>query len=78
MTLAPLLDASPTIQVHPYLAVVAIALGTMPLRLPTGVRVHRALGWSRALAMMGLAGASLFIHTIRTWDSGARSTCCRS
>jgi uncharacterized membrane protein len=67
MTLAPLLNASPTIQVHAYLAFVAIALGAAQFALPKGVRLHRALGWSWALAMMGLAAVSLFIHTIRTW-----------
>jgi uncharacterized membrane protein len=67
MTLAPLLDVSPTIQVHAYLAFVAIALGAAQFTLPKGVRLHRALGWSWALTMMVLAGVSLFIHTIRTW-----------
>ncbi len=67
MTLAPLLDVSPTIQVHAYLAFVAIALGATQFALPKGVRLHRALGWFWALAMMGVAGVSLFIHTIRTW-----------
>jgi uncharacterized membrane protein len=67
MTLAPLLNASPTIQVHAYLAFVAIALGAAQFALPKGVRLHRALGWSWALAMTGVAGVSLFIHTIRTW-----------
>ena len=67
MTLTPLLDASPTIQVHAYLAFVAIALGAAQFALPKGVTLHRALGWSFALAMIGVAGGSLFIHTIRMW-----------
>ena len=65
MTLAPLLDASPTIQVHAYLAFVAIALGATQFALTKGVRLHCALGWFWAPAMMGVAGASLFIPTIR-------------
>lgn len=67
MTLAPLLDASPTIGVHACLAFLAIALGVAQFALPKGVRLHRALGWCWALIMMGVAGLSLFIHTIRTW-----------
>ena len=67
MTLAPLLAASPIIQVHAYLAFAAIALGAAQFALPKGVTLHRALGWSFALVMMGVAGGSLFIHTIRMW-----------
>ena len=67
MTLAPLLDASPVIQIHAYLAFAAIALGAAQFALPKGVGVHRATGWLWALAMIGVAGVSLFIHMIRTW-----------
>lgn len=67
MTLAPLLDAAPIIQVHAALAFAAIALGAGQFALPKGVTLHRALGWAFALAMMGVAGGSLFIHTIRMW-----------
>jgi uncharacterized membrane protein len=67
MTLAPLLNASPIIEVHAALAFAAIALGAAQFALPKGVALHRALGWSFAVAMMGVAGGSLFIHTIRTW-----------
>ncbi len=67
MTLAPLLNASPIIQAHAALAFAAIALGAAQFALPKGVTLHRALGWSFALAMIGVAGVSLFIHTIRMW-----------
>jgi len=67
MTLAPLLSASPLIQVHATLGFVALALGAAQFALPKGVPLHRAMGWTWALAMIGVAGVSLFIHTIRTW-----------
>ncbi len=67
MTLAPLLRAAPAIQVHAYLAFLALGLGAAQFALPKGVALHRALGWAWALAMIGVAGVSLFIHTIRTW-----------
>jgi uncharacterized membrane protein len=67
MTLAPLLSASPTIQAHAYLAFAALALGAAQFALPRGVTLHRAMGRAWALGMIGVAGSSLFIHTIRTW-----------
>jgi uncharacterized membrane protein len=67
MTLAPLLDASPVIQAHAYLAFVALGLGAAQFALPKGVTLHRTLGSAFALAMIGVAGGSLFIHTIRIW-----------
>src|SRR5271165_6696622 len=67
MTLAPLLNASPAIQVHAYLAFLALGLGAAQFALPKGVALHRVMGWSWALAMIGVAGVSFFIHTIRTW-----------
>jgi uncharacterized membrane protein len=67
MTLAPLLTASPVIQAHAYLAFLALGLGAAQFALPKGVPLHRAIGWIWALAMIGVAGISFFIHTIRTW-----------
>jgi uncharacterized membrane protein len=67
MTLAPLLHASPVIQVHATLAFAALALGAAQFALPKGATLHGAIGWSFATAMIGVAGVSLFIHTIRTW-----------
>jgi len=67
MTLAPLVSASPAIQIHAYLALVALALGAAQFALPKGVPLHRAMGFTWALATIGVAGVSLFIHTSRTW-----------
>ncbi len=67
MTLEPLLRASPAIQIHAGLAFAAIGLGLAQFALPKGVGPHRALGWAWVLAMIGVAGGSLFIHTLRVW-----------
>src|SRR5579872_2506477 len=67
MTLAPLLSASPVIQAHAAFAFAAIALGAVQLLSPKGTLPHRATGWTWTLLMIGVAGTSLFIHTIRTW-----------
>ena len=67
MTLAPLVNASPVIQAHAYLAFLALGLGAAQFALPKGVALHRAIGWAWALAMIGVAGVSFFIHTMRTW-----------
>jgi len=67
MTLAPLLSASPVIQVHAFFAFAAIGLGGAQLLAPKGTGPHRALGWVWAALMIGVAGSSLFIHTIRVW-----------
>ena len=72
MTLAPLLNASPVIQAHAYFAFAALSLGAVQFSLPKGTGVHRAVGWSWALLMMGVASTSLFIHTIRLWGPWSR------
>jgi uncharacterized membrane protein len=67
MNLAPLLAASPVIQAHAYFAFAAIGLGGVQMLAPKGTAPHRALGWTWVVVMMGVAGSSLFIHTIRLW-----------
>jgi len=67
MTLAPLLNASPVIQAHAYFALAALALGAVQLAAPKGTLPHRSIGWTWVALMMGVAGTSLFIHTIRLW-----------
>ena len=67
MTLAPLLAASPIIQAHAYFAFGALGLGAVQFSFAKGTGAHRALGWSWALLMIGVAFSSLFIHTIRLW-----------
>ena len=61
MTLTPFLDASPVLQTHILFALVCIAAGPVSIFGPTTWRVHRALGYVFAVAMVGLAVTGLFI-----------------
>jgi uncharacterized membrane protein len=65
MTLAPLLSASPVIQVHAFAAMVAFALGVVQLAAPKGTIPHRTLGWIWVLLMALIAITSFWIHDIR-------------
>jgi len=67
MTLAPLLNASPAIQLHAFAAFTAIALGGAQLALPKGSARHRTFGYAWAGLMLLIAFSSLFIHTIKLW-----------
>ncbi len=69
MSLAPLLEASPTIQAHAFLAFAALLMGAMQFALPKGVLWHQSVGWTFAATMMFVALSSLFIHTINTWGA---------
>jgi uncharacterized membrane protein len=65
MTLAPLLSASPVIQVHAFVAVVAFALGIVQLAAPKGTIPHRTVGWIWVVLMALVAITSFWIHDIR-------------
>lgn len=65
MNISALTSASPLIQAHAYAAFAAIGLGAVQFTLPKGTTRHRVLGRTWAALMLAVAGASLFIHTIR-------------
>jgi uncharacterized membrane protein len=67
MTLTPLLDASPVIQIHALAAITAFAVGLVQLTAPKGTIPHRLIGWSWVMLMLTVAVSSLFIHKIRLW-----------
>ena len=50
MSLAPLLNAAPAIQLHAFSALAAFGLGAMQLAAPKGTLPHRTLGWIWVLA----------------------------
>ena len=52
MTLAPLLAATPAIQIHAFSALAAIVLAVPQFLLRRGVRRHRALGYAWTVAMI--------------------------
>jgi uncharacterized membrane protein len=67
VSLAPLLDAAPAIQVHAFTAMAAFALGAVQLAAPKGTLPHRTLGWIWVLMMVVVATTSFWIHDLRVW-----------
>ncbi len=67
MSLAPLLNASPAIQLHAFAALLALVLGVVQLAGPKGTGLHRAIGYVWAVAMLVIAATSFWIHEIRQW-----------
>jgi len=67
MTLAPLLNASPAIQVHAFAAMSAFALGVVQLAAPKGTLPHRTLGWIWVTLMLIVSISAFFIHQLRIW-----------
>lgn len=67
MTLAPLLDATPAIQIHAFAALTAFALGIVQLSAPKGTIPHRTVGWIWVALMFTVAVSAFFIHQLRIW-----------
>lgn len=67
MTLEPLMEATPAIQIHAVAAVAAFFLGLAQFALPKGVTLHRIMGWSWVIIMAAVAASSFWIHTIKSW-----------
>jgi uncharacterized membrane protein len=67
MTLQPLLDAAPAIQVHAFTAMAAFALGLVQLAAPKGTLPHRTTGYIWVALMVVVCATSFWIHDIRTW-----------
>lgn len=67
MTLAPLLQASPAIQLHAFAAMTAFALGIVQLSAPKGTLPHRTVGWIWVTLMLAVSVSAFFIHQIRLW-----------
>ena len=67
MSLAPLLNAAPAIQLHAFAALAAFGLGAVQLAAPKGTLPHRTLGYIWAALMLTVAGTSFAINGIRQW-----------
>src|SRR5215207_704180 len=65
MSLIPLLDAAPVVQIHAFVAVAAFVLGAVQLAAPKGTIPHRTLGWIWVVLMLTVAVSSFWIHDIR-------------
>jgi len=67
MSLEPLLQASPTIQIHAFAAMSAFVLGIVQFTAPKGTIPHRAVGWLWVVIMVVVSVTAFFIHEIRLW-----------
>jgi uncharacterized membrane protein len=67
VNLAPLLSASPAIQLHAFAAMSAIMLGLVQFAAPKGTLPHRTLGGIWVAIMFVVAISSFFIHQLRVW-----------
>jgi uncharacterized membrane protein len=77
MSLVPLLNAPPLVQVHAFAGMAAVALGAIQFIAPKGVLPHRTIGWTW-IALVGVMIVSAFgNHDILPWDPFGPSVCCR-
>ncbi len=67
MTLAPLLHASPAIQIHAFAAMAAFVLGAIQLAAPKGTLPHRMIGFVWVALMAAVAVSTAWVHEIRLW-----------
>lgn len=65
MSLTPLLNTAPVVQVHAFAAMAAFALGVVQLAAPKGTLPHRTIGWIWVVLMALIAGSSFWIHDLR-------------
>jgi uncharacterized membrane protein len=65
VSLTPLLNASPVIQVHAFSAMAAFALGIAQLSAPKGTLPHRSIGWIWVALLTVVAVSSFWIHQLR-------------
>jgi uncharacterized membrane protein len=65
MTLAPLLNAAPVVQIHAFAAMAAFVLGLVQFAAPKGTMPHRAVGWTWVGLLTVIAVSSFWIHDIR-------------
>jgi uncharacterized membrane protein len=67
VSLAPLLNASPAIQLHAFAAMAAFALGVVQLAAPKGTLPHRTIGWIWVALMLIVSVTAFWIHELRVW-----------
>src|ERR1700730_8400723 len=67
MSLAPLLNATPAIQLHAFAAMTAFVLGVVQFSAPKGTIPHRTIGWIWVVLMLTVSISAFWIHQIRLW-----------
>ena len=67
MSLQPLLEAAPAIQVHAFAAMAAFLLGAVQLAAPKGTLPHRTIGYVWVTLMVVICVTSFWIQDLRIW-----------
>jgi uncharacterized membrane protein len=67
MSLTPLLNAEPIIQLHAFAAMAAFALGLFQFVMPKGTNRHRISGWIWVGLMTIVSATAFGIHELRLW-----------
>jgi uncharacterized membrane protein len=67
MSLDPLLNSAPAIQLHAFAAMAAFALGIVQLSAPKGTLPHRTIGWIWVTLMVAVSLSSFWVHNMRLW-----------
>jgi uncharacterized membrane protein len=67
VSLAPLLEASPAIQLHAFAAMAAFVLGLVQFVAPKGTLPHRTIGWIWVVLMLIVSITAFGIHELRVW-----------
>ena len=67
MSFAPLLQASPAIQIHVVAAAAAFFLGLIQFALPKGTTRHRITGAIWVALMTIVSVTAFFIHQLKMW-----------
>jgi len=75
MTLEPLLNASPVIQVHAFAGMSALALGAIQIAAPKGTIPHRTFGWIWLALMMVMLLSSPVVHGAKLQDLFGPGVC---
>jgi uncharacterized membrane protein len=78
MTLSPLLDAAPLVQLHAFAAMGACALGALQLFAPKGTIPHRSVGWVWTGMMVVMLITAFLNHNLVTWDPFSPNICCQA
>lgn len=67
MSLDPILNAGPAIQIHAAAAIGAFVLGVVQMIGIKGTNRHRAVGWALIILMVIVAASTFWIHEIKLW-----------
>ena len=69
MSLEPIFTASLAIQLHVFVALIAVLLGGINLVMKKGTRLHKIIGYAWVLCMSATSISSFWIFEIKLWGN---------